>query len=286
MVVTWIGHATVLVQTAGLNILTDPIWSDRASPVSFAGPRRVRQPGVRFEDLPRIDLVLVSHNHYDHLDLPTLRRLWERDRPLIVTGLGNDTLMRTRGDRGDGARLGRARPGPARRRSGDGAQLSLDLALAHRPQPRALVRLRGADAVRRDLLRRRYRPRRRLLGARGGRLRPLPPRDPADRRLCAARGDAEQPSEPRRGARRLRHPPSDDGDRHALGDVPARLGGDRRAAARASPRSPAPAACRPAASSPPKSASPSASRRWRARGSSAGSTIRGRRAWPGSRRDI
>lgn len=97
MLVTWIGHATVLVQTAGLNILTDPIWSERASPFSFAGPRRVRQPGVRFEDLPRIDLVLVSHNHYDHLDLPTLRRLWERDRPLIVTGLGNDAIMRGEG---------------------------------------------------------------------------------------------------------------------------------------------------------------------------------------------
>lgn len=97
MVVTWIGHATVLVQVAGLNILTDPIWSDTASPFAFAGPRRHRQPGVRFDDLPRIDLVLVSHNHYDHLDLPTLRRLWERDRPTIVTGLGNDTLMRSEG---------------------------------------------------------------------------------------------------------------------------------------------------------------------------------------------
>jgi L-ascorbate metabolism protein UlaG (beta-lactamase superfamily) len=111
MVVTWVGHSTVLVQTAGLNILTDPIWSDRASPFSFTGPRRVRQPGVHFEDLPRIDLVLVSHNHYDHLDLPTLRRLWERDRPLIVTGLGNDTLMRGAGieasafDWGRGTRL-------------------------------------------------------------------------------------------------------------------------------------------------------------------------------------
>ena len=97
MVVTWIGHATVLVQTAGLNILTDPIWSDVASPFSFAGPRRVRAPGVRFEDLPPIDLVLVSHNHYDHLDLPTLRRLWKRDRPLIITGLGNDTILRREG---------------------------------------------------------------------------------------------------------------------------------------------------------------------------------------------
>ena len=97
MLVTWIGHATVLVQTAGLNILTDPIWSDRASPFSFVGPRRVRAPGVRFEDLPRIDLVVVSHNHYDHMDLPTLRRLWERDRPIIVTSLGNDTILRGAG---------------------------------------------------------------------------------------------------------------------------------------------------------------------------------------------
>ena len=93
MRVTWIGHATVLVQTQGLNILTDPIWSDVASPFPPIGPNRVRAPGVRFEDLPRIDLVLVSHNHYDHMDLPTLRRLWQRDRPLIVTSLGNDTVI-------------------------------------------------------------------------------------------------------------------------------------------------------------------------------------------------
>ena len=97
MRVTWIGHSSVLVQVAGLNMLTDPIWSERASPFSFMGPKRVREPGVRFEDLPHIDLVLVSHNHYDHLDLPTLKRLQERDRPLIVTGLGNDTILRGAG---------------------------------------------------------------------------------------------------------------------------------------------------------------------------------------------
>jgi L-ascorbate metabolism protein UlaG (beta-lactamase superfamily) len=97
MLVTWIGHATVLVQTQGLNILTDPIWSERASPFSFIGPKRVRAPGIRFEDLPRIDLVLVSHNHYDHMDLPTLRRLWDRDRPRVVTSLGNDTILKRRG---------------------------------------------------------------------------------------------------------------------------------------------------------------------------------------------
>lgn len=93
MRVTWIGHATVLVQTQGLNILTDPIWSERASPFSFLGPKRVRAPGVRFEDLPRIDLILVSHDHYDHMDLATLKRLWRRDRPLVVTSLGNETVI-------------------------------------------------------------------------------------------------------------------------------------------------------------------------------------------------
>jgi L-ascorbate metabolism protein UlaG (beta-lactamase superfamily) len=97
MRVTWVGHSTVLVQVAGLNILTDPIWSERASPFSFMGPKRVREPGVRFDDLPHIDLVLVSHNHWDHLDLPTLQRLWARDRPTIVTSLGNDTIMRGEG---------------------------------------------------------------------------------------------------------------------------------------------------------------------------------------------
>jgi L-ascorbate metabolism protein UlaG (beta-lactamase superfamily) len=97
MRVTWIGHSTVLVQTQGLNILTDPVWSERASPVSFAGPKRVREPGVPFEDLPHIDLVLLSHNHYDHFDLPTIERLWARDKPRIVTSLGNDTILAGRG---------------------------------------------------------------------------------------------------------------------------------------------------------------------------------------------
>ena len=93
MVATWVGHATVLVQTQGLNILTDPIWSDIAGPFNIAGPRRIAEPGIRFEDLPKIDLIVVSHNHYDHMDLPTLKRLWERDRPLIVTSLGNDSVI-------------------------------------------------------------------------------------------------------------------------------------------------------------------------------------------------
>lgn len=92
--ITFIGHASWLIQTAGLNILVDPHWSDMASPVSFAGPRRANAPGIAFDDLPPIDAVLVTHNHYDHLDLPTLQRLWARNRPRIITPLGNDTIMR------------------------------------------------------------------------------------------------------------------------------------------------------------------------------------------------
>jgi L-ascorbate metabolism protein UlaG (beta-lactamase superfamily) len=94
---TWVGHATMLVQTQGINILTDPIWSERASPFSFVGPKRVRAPGIRFDDLPKIDLIVISHNHYDHMDLPTLKRLWRRDRPAIVTSLGNDAILREAG---------------------------------------------------------------------------------------------------------------------------------------------------------------------------------------------
>lgn len=96
MRVTWIGHASVLVQTNGLNILTDPIWSRTAGPLGI-GPARVAEPGVAFDDLPRIDLVLISHDHYDHMDLETLGRLWRRDRPMIVTSLGNDAILRARG---------------------------------------------------------------------------------------------------------------------------------------------------------------------------------------------
>lgn len=76
--VTLVNHSTVLLQQNGLHILTDPIWSKRCSPFRWIGPRRHRAPGVRWEDLPRIDIVLISHNHYDHLDIPTLRRLVRR----------------------------------------------------------------------------------------------------------------------------------------------------------------------------------------------------------------
>jgi L-ascorbate metabolism protein UlaG (beta-lactamase superfamily) len=94
---TFVNHSTFLIQTSGINVLTDPIWSWRASPLQWAGPRRVRAPGVAFEDLPPVDLVLVSHNHYDHLDLPTLRRLQAAFAPLFVTGLGNRRFLQARG---------------------------------------------------------------------------------------------------------------------------------------------------------------------------------------------
>jgi L-ascorbate metabolism protein UlaG (beta-lactamase superfamily) len=96
--VSYVGHATVLLQVAGVNILTDPVWAQRASPFAFAGPKRVREPGVSFDDLPPIDLVLVSHNHYDHLDAAMLAQLWRRDRPLIVAPLGNLGAMRSRAE--------------------------------------------------------------------------------------------------------------------------------------------------------------------------------------------
>jgi L-ascorbate metabolism protein UlaG (beta-lactamase superfamily) len=92
--VTFVGHASHLIQTGGLNILIDPVWSDRASPVAFAGPTRVRPPGIAFEDLPLIDVVLITHGHYDHLDVATLARLSQRGRPQIVAPLGHDATIR------------------------------------------------------------------------------------------------------------------------------------------------------------------------------------------------
>jgi L-ascorbate metabolism protein UlaG (beta-lactamase superfamily) len=91
---TIVGHASVLIQAGGLNVLTDPVWSERASPLPFVGPRRVWAPGIAFEALPPIDAVLLSHNHYDHMDLLTLRRLNTEHRPLMVASLGNDAILR------------------------------------------------------------------------------------------------------------------------------------------------------------------------------------------------
>src|SRR5450432_645963 len=92
---TLVNHSTVLLQQRGSNILTDPIWSERASPLSWIGPRRRRQPGVSWEDLPSIDAVLISHNHYDHLDLPTLRRLAARGDSTFIVPAGGARLLRS-----------------------------------------------------------------------------------------------------------------------------------------------------------------------------------------------
>ena len=97
--VTFIGHSTFLIQTAAGNVLTDPIYSRRAGPLNVVGPRRVRRPAVAFDDLPSIDVVLLSHNHYDHCDVRTLRRLARRFDPLVIAPLGNGRLVRAAGVR-------------------------------------------------------------------------------------------------------------------------------------------------------------------------------------------
>lgn len=98
--VTFINHCTFLIQLHGLNVLTDPVFSERVSPVSWAGPKRIRPPGLAFDALPAIDLILISHSHYDHLDVPTLRRLQARFNPAIITGLGNANLLAQNGING------------------------------------------------------------------------------------------------------------------------------------------------------------------------------------------
>ena len=92
--VSYVGHASFLIQTAGRSILLDPVWSKRASPFRLVGPKRVNDPGIAFADLPPIDTVLVSHGHYDHLDVVTLSRLAAAHRPRVITPLGNDAIMR------------------------------------------------------------------------------------------------------------------------------------------------------------------------------------------------
>jgi L-ascorbate metabolism protein UlaG (beta-lactamase superfamily) len=96
--VTFIGHATFLIRFHnGPTLLTDPIWSERCSPFRSAGPRRVRRPGLALDALPPIDAVLLSHNHYDHCDIPTLQRLRDRFAPRIFTGLENGRLLARHG---------------------------------------------------------------------------------------------------------------------------------------------------------------------------------------------
>jgi len=95
--VTYIGHATLLLRFAGCTVLTDPIFSLRASPFASLGPKRVRPPALALEDLPKVDAVCLSHNHYDHMDLPSLRQLAARSNPPIVTGIGNGAYLAGKG---------------------------------------------------------------------------------------------------------------------------------------------------------------------------------------------
>ena len=187
-------------------MLIDPVWAERASPFSFVGPKRVNAPGIAFDDLPKIDAVLVTHNHYDHMDVETIGRLWQRFRPRIVTPLGNDAILKAR------------RAGPRRRaRSTGTTTVDLGDGLVVHAEPTLHWSARGAGdrmhalwasfvragGRQEDLLRRRHRLRRR----RHLRARPRTPSRsragaPADRRLRAALVHAQQPHEPRRGRAR------------------------------------------------------------------------------------
>jgi L-ascorbate metabolism protein UlaG (beta-lactamase superfamily) len=95
--VSFVNHATFLIRLPGVVVLTDPIFSLRCSPVSWAGPKRARPPGIALADLPRPDVVLLSHNHYDHMDIPSLRELQRRHAPLVVTMLGNARILARHG---------------------------------------------------------------------------------------------------------------------------------------------------------------------------------------------
>jgi L-ascorbate metabolism protein UlaG (beta-lactamase superfamily) len=95
LLVTAIGHASLLIQVAGSNILLDPVWAQRASPFTRTGPLRHNPPAVALADLPPIDTVLLTHNHYDHMDLSTIKHLWDVHRPAILSPLGNDTVIRS-----------------------------------------------------------------------------------------------------------------------------------------------------------------------------------------------
>jgi L-ascorbate metabolism protein UlaG (beta-lactamase superfamily) len=95
--ITFVNHTTFLIQAGGLNILTDPVWSKRTSPFRWIGPKRMRPPGIKLEDLPRIDVILLSHNHYDHLDVATMRVLTGAHHPRIVTPLGVGAFLETVG---------------------------------------------------------------------------------------------------------------------------------------------------------------------------------------------
>lgn len=93
LTITMIGHASILVQIEGYNILVDPVWSTKIGPIFFT-KKRANPPGVPFFHLPHIDAVIITHNHYDHMDIKTLRRIYKRHKPIFFTPLGNDTILK------------------------------------------------------------------------------------------------------------------------------------------------------------------------------------------------
>lgn len=97
--VTFVNHATVLLQFDGLNVITDPVYYDRVGPVQFVGIKRTRPPGIRFDDLPKIDILLLSHNHWDHLDIETIQKLCQRDQPKVFCTLGVKAFLEEKGCR-------------------------------------------------------------------------------------------------------------------------------------------------------------------------------------------
>jgi len=97
LTLTYVNHSTVLIRIGGTTILTDPVWSQRVGPFRKFGPARIREPGISFESLPKIDLILLSHDHYDHMDIPTLKRLVKRDNPTIMAPLGNKHFLQSQG---------------------------------------------------------------------------------------------------------------------------------------------------------------------------------------------
>jgi hypothetical protein len=181
---SFVGHVTWLIQTRDLNILIDPVWSMRASPVSFAGPKRCNDPGIAFDALPKIDVALVSHGHYDHLDLATLSKLTEKFAPRVITPLGNDVTMRNADAATAGRSTGRTASNSARHRGDAGADAALVGARIVRSQPGAVGELCIGDAGGQTLHRLRLRLRRRqAFQARRREARPAAAGDPADRRL-------------------------------------------------------------------------------------------------------
>ena len=227
--VTWVGHSTLLVQLDGVSFLTDPQWSERASPVTWAGPRRVTPPALRFEDLPPIDLVLISHDHYDHLDAPTVQRLWAPTAPLPGAARLQGVVRRARDRRGGRARLvgepdrqgphGRVHAGPALERAEPPGREPPALGELGRPRQGPALLLRGRHGV--------LRPH--LPGDRPA-PRPLRPRGHPHRRVPAAGLDAGLAPHPRGGARRPGRRGRPPAGRDPLGHVRPRVRAARRAA--------------------------------------------------------